>query len=301
MIAIDGKQPKGSWMGIGLALVIITLLPTSALATTQMAAVSQATCQPPALSRLTRYRVGAKDTLAAIAERHGLIAATLIGFNPALQAGPIKVGQELVIPPYNGIQVRVNPGQTWQQLAKLYRTQADVLFEVNGCVTTMPTTIFVPGVNWYTQANSGTTATPSSNLLGGYPLSERAAVIMAYGWQPDAAQNRMIFHTGVGLISQGGAPVLVVGAGTVAFAGIDPVYGKLVVVNHAQGLQTRYANLETITVKAGQRLRQGDRLGRVAAPQVNQPPFLYFEVRLNSPQGWVAQNPQDFVSGISDP
>ncbi|MFM7471861.1 MAG: peptidoglycan DD-metalloendopeptidase family protein [Nodosilinea sp.] len=301
MVGLNSRQLHFYWMAMGLALALSSLLPGQALATTQMAAASQSACQVPALSRLTRYRVVASDTLAAIADRYGLIAATLIGFNPTLQSTSLRIGQELVIPPYNGIRIRVNPGQTWQQLAKIYGTQADVLFEVNGCVTTVPANIFVPGVNWYPEMNSGSAITANQSLLEGYPLIERAAVVMAYGWQPDAAQNRMVFHTGVGLTSRGGAPVLAVGAGTVAFAGVDPVYGHLVVVNHAQGLQTRYANLDSINVKVGQRLRQGDRLARVAPPQADQPTFLYFEVRLNSAQGWVAQNPRDFVPAIGDP
>lgn len=301
MLGSNSRQLQHPWMGVGLALVLSVVLPPRTLAETQIAAASQVACQLSALSRVTRYRVVAGDTLAGIAERYGLIPATLMGFNPLLQSGQIRVGQELVIPPYNGIRVRVNPGQTWQQVAEIYGIQADLLFEVNGCVSTVPASVFVPGVNWSPEVNSGSAHLASQSLLGGYPLPERATVIMPYGWQPDANQNRMVFHTGVGLTSQAGAPVLAVGAGMVAFAGVDPVYGKLVVVNHAQGLQTRYANLESINVRLGQRLRQGDRLGRVALPQANQPTFLYFEVRLNSAMGWVAQNPRDFVPGIGEP
>jgi lysostaphin len=94
----------------------------------------------------------------------------------------------------------------------------------------------------------------------------------------------------------------------VAFAGTDSVYGNLVVVNHAQGLQTRYANLATLEVRVGQTLRQGDRLGQIAppagAPQAEAPQgddsdsFVFFEVRLNSTLGWVAQDPQDFVPAL---
>ncbi|MFM7326240.1 MAG: peptidoglycan DD-metalloendopeptidase family protein, partial [Nodosilinea sp.] len=83
--------------------------------------------------------------------------------------------------------------------------------------------------------------------------------------------------------------------------GTDPVYGPLVVVNHAQGLQTRYASIANLTVKVGQRLRQGDRLALVAPSATDQPTFLYFEVRLNSAMGWVAQDPADFVAGMAEP
>ncbi len=272
------------------------------------------TCPQPVLSRLTRHRVAQGETLDAIAQRHGLLSATLMGFNPDTQGGRVSPGQELLIPPFNGIRVSVTPGQTWQQVAEAYNSRADVLFEVNGCVSTVPTSVFVPGVNWFQGVRTTTaSAAPSNSPLQGYPLPRRSQVIVNYGWQPDSAQGKLVFNTGVALSSPPRTPVLAVGPGTVAFAGTDATYGNLVVINHAQGLQTRYANLDALQVRAGQTVRQGDHLGPVASQTTASQPvasqtgtpqaapdnsFLFFEVRLNSAMGWVAQNPQDFVPAM---
>ena len=282
---------------------MIGLLTAPAIAQTTSSA-----CPQPALSRLTRHRVTQGETLEAIAQRYSLLAATIMGLNPATRGGTVAPGQDLVIPPYNGIQVSVTPGQTWEQVAQTYNSRADVLFEVNGCMSTVPATIFVPGVNWFPGVSPGAPATAPSSPLQGYPLPQRSQVIINYGWQPDPIQNKLVFNTGVALASPAGTPVLAVGPGTVAFAGTDSVYGNLVVVNHAQGLQTRYANLATLEVRVGQTLRQGDRLGQIAppagAPQAEAPQgddsdsFVFFEVRLNSTLGWVAQDPQDFVPAL---
>lgn len=279
------------------------------LAAPAIAQTTSSACPQPALSRLTRHRVTQGETLEAIAQRYSLLAATIMGLNPATRGGTVTPGQDLVIPPYNGIQVSVTPGQTWEQVAQTYNSRADVLFEVNGCVSAVPATIFVPGVNWFPGVSPGATATTApSSPLQGYPLPQRSQVIINYGWQPDPIQNKLVFNTGVALASPAGTPVLAVGPGTVAFAGTDSVYGNLVVVNHAQGLQTRYANLATLEVRVGQTLRQGDRLGQIAppagAPQAGAPQgddsdsFVFFEVRLNSTLGWVAQDPQDFVPAL---
>ncbi|HIK45206.1 MAG TPA: M23 family metallopeptidase [Leptolyngbyaceae cyanobacterium M65_K2018_010] len=290
----------------GVALAGVVFLPTPIARSAEplnLSAASQSLCPPPVLSRLTRHRVTAGETLDGIAQRYGLITATVIGLNPDLQTAGVKVGQELMIPPYNGIRVSVSPGQTWDQVAAAYNTRADVLFEVNGCVSTVPATIFVPGVNWFPGVR--TAATPAANTpsrrspLQGYPLPSRTDVIVNYGWQPDLNQNKLVCNTGGALASTANTPVLAVGAGTVAFAGVDAVYGNLVVVNHADGLQTRYANLDQVTVTLGQTVRQGDHLGQVAAPSTEPSTFLYFEVRLNSPMGWVAQDPQDFVPAMA--
>ena len=79
-----------------------------------------------------------------------------------------------------------------------------------------------------------------------------------------------------------------------AFAGEQDA-GKLVVINHSQGLQTRYAQLDTIAVKAGQQVQAGTELGTVGAAQT---PYLNFQVRSNSRLGWVAQDPAAYIPAL---
>ena len=110
----------------------------------------------------------------------------------------------------------------------------------------------------------------------------------------------MFFHSGLDLIAKVGTKVKSVGAGTVAFAGFQGSYGKLVVVNHQGGKQSRYAQLESIAVKVGQTVKQGDLLGTVGTtgtPSSNQP-HLHFEMRYASSLGWVAENPSSYLKTL---
>lgn len=265
----------------------------------QATAPANSLCPPSALSRFSRHSVQAGETLDAIAQQNNLVTATLLRLNPNLPEGRLPVGQEIVVPPYNGIVVTVPQGRTWDQVAAQYESRADVLFEINGCQAAVPERIFIPGLNWLTRLAAGPAANSrASNPLKGYPLPQEAEILTAYGWQPDPATQKLVFNTGVTLAVNPGTPALVVGEGTVAFAGEDAVYGNLVVVNHQQGLQTRYANLASVSVSVGQNVKQGTPLGFVADYDASETSFLFFEVRLNSDLGWIAQDPQDYIPAL---
>lgn len=252
-------------------------------------------CPTAALAQVTRHTVAPSETLESIARQYNLLPATLMGFNPSVRGGKVSVGSVLMVPPFNGIRVEVPAGKSWREVARTYKVRPDVLFEVNGCQPT-PTTVFVPGVNWSPIA-SPTQPTPSApsprQILGGSPLATRPTVLLPYGYpvQPDSSQ--VVFHSGVDLAAPRGTVVQAVGSGTIAFAGQQGAYGNLVVINHAEGLQTRYAQLDQIQVNVGQRVTQGQAIGTVG--QSGRPsspePHLHFEVRSRSALGWVAENP----------
>lgn len=280
------------------ALCIVSILPNTNSAN---AAVSG--CPTPALSRFQRHKVVRGETLESIAQHYNLIPTTIIGMNPALQNGAIAtVGSVLQIPPYNGVVVEVPRGETWRQVAAKYKVRADSLFEVNGCQQD-PRIVFVPGVNWspngvVTKSPLPTnTGTPNRASLSGYPLAQLATIGLAYGWQINPATGQVFFHSGVDLLAPVGNDVLAIASGTVAFANDQGTYGKLVIINHSGGLQSRYAQLENIKVSVGQQVKKGDILGTVGTsgqPSSSQP-HLHFEVRSSSSLGWVAEDPKGYL------
>ncbi|MBF2076758.1 MAG: M23 family metallopeptidase [Synechococcales cyanobacterium C42_A2020_086] len=252
-----------------------------------------ALCPEPALSRLTRHRIAAGETLDSIAQQYNLIPATLMGFNPELRNGIAAVGTEIVIPPYNGIRVEVPAGSSWREIAKQYNVRADVLFEVNGCQEAA-SVVFVPGVNWSpVPAPTATAPASARNPINRYPLPAPASMLTGYGWQLNRSTGRVVFNNGVNLQAEAGTPVLAVGAGIVA-----AVTEQEVVINHAQGLQTRYGQLGEITVQVGQAVQPGTRIGAVGPLGDRAASFLRFEVRSNSSLGWVAQDPGAYIDGL---
>ncbi len=246
-------------------------------------------CLPPILDRLQTHRAQPGETLASVAQRYRLLPQTLINFNYNLRPGPLPTGQQLTIPPLNGFPVTVPPGATWQDLATAHRTRADLLFEINGCVGP-GRSAFIPGQQGSNVENPLETYTG----LSFYPLPQPKTVGLAYGWYqvtPGAAQPT--FHSGVDLLAPVGTTVLAADGGVVAFAGQEGAYGNVVIINHGQGRQTRYAHLAEILVRVGQTVRGGEAIatvGQTGRPDIPQP-HLHFEVRQEAPIGWVAQDP----------
>ncbi|HEY7789431.1 MAG TPA: peptidoglycan DD-metalloendopeptidase family protein [Vicinamibacterales bacterium] len=105
-----------------------------------------------------------------------------------------------------------------------------------------------------------------------------APVNSAFGWRKDPINGETRFHSGVDLRAAYGQPVPVVGDGTVAFAGEQQGYGLTVVVQHADGIETRYAHLSSVDVQPGSAVRAGDIIGRVGQSGRATGPHLHFEV-----------------------
>ncbi|WP_421656991.1 peptidoglycan DD-metalloendopeptidase family protein [Leptothermofonsia sp. ETS-13] len=276
-------------------------LSSVSIARTALSQVNGSTaCPPPVLSRLVRHKVKPGETTASIAKQHNLIPATLMGLNPVMRSGKAPIGTEILVPPYNGIRVELQSNQTWRDVAKKYGVRPDVLFEVNGCQPT-PKVVFVPGVNWSPVNVPGQNASAqAARILSGYPLSSKpsqSAILLGYGWGIQPTIGKVGFHGGVDLAAAPGTSVLAVGDGTIAFSGNQGTYGKLIVINHPEGLQTRYAQLGNIKVKVGQTVRKGQVIGTVGSsgrPSSTRT-HLHFEVRSRSKLGWVAENPESYL------
>ncbi|EAZ90247.1 peptidoglycan DD-metalloendopeptidase family protein [Crocosphaera chwakensis] len=275
---------------IALLSAISWFSPLSAIAQTPLSEL----CPTPVLSRLQRHQVISGETIESIAQQYNLIPQTLIGVNPSLQGGQVQVGQDILIPPFNGIKITVPNGATWQDLSTAYGVRADVLFEINGCVET-PKVAFIPGVNWKPGERPS-----QDNYTGlrGYPLPAIAQVGLTYGWHIEPNTGESFFHGGMDLLAQEGTPVLAADSGNVIYVGQEGNYGFLIIVDHGNGRQTRYGHLSRFNTRIGQSVQMGDVLGSVGTtgrPDILNP-HLHFEVRFKSPVGWVAQDPQIHLS-----
>jgi len=106
-----------------------------------------------------------------------------------------------------------------------------------------------------------------------WPISGR--VTSYYGYRSGG------FHTGIDIDGVTGQPYAAAAAGTVVSAGWDGGYGYAIVIDHGNGVATRYAHSSKLNVKVGQKVSQGETIGLVGSTGRSTGSHLHFEVIIN--------------------
>jgi murein DD-endopeptidase MepM/ murein hydrolase activator NlpD len=87
-------------------------------------------------------------------------------------------------------------------------------------------------------------------------------------------------HTGLDFRGDVGEQVRTTAAGQVTQAGWSGGYGKMVEVDHGNGLATRYGHLSEIDVSVGQTVKLGQVVGRLGSTGRSTGPHLHYETRV---------------------
>jgi murein DD-endopeptidase MepM/ murein hydrolase activator NlpD len=88
-------------------------------------------------------------------------------------------------------------------------------------------------------------------------------------------------HLGFDLASFAGTPVVAANRGKVLFADELGIYGNCVIVDHGMGVQSLYAHLSSIEVKAGQDVEKEQALGRSGMTGLAGGDHLHFTMLVN--------------------
>lgn len=110
---------------------------------------------------------------------------------------------------------------------------------------------------------------------------EQSRVTSSFGRRRDPFTGRLAWHRGIDLRAPHGTPVLASAEGRVIRAGYYGAYGRLVEMDHGNGLRTRYAHNSRLAVKVGQWVRRGEVLAYVGSTGRANAPHLHYEVHLD--------------------
>ena len=103
-----------------------------------------------------------------------------------------------------------------------------------------------------------------------------------FGDRTDPLSGEGSMHTGVDIHAEMGTPVHAAADGVIYAAEFASLYGRLVVIDHGNGMRTWYAHLSGFNVIPGQEIRRGEIIGYTGASGRVTGPHLHFEVRMGN-------------------
>ena len=123
------------------------------------------------------------------------------------------------------------------------------------------------------------------------PVIGEVEFTSGFGVRSDPFLGRPAMHTGLDFRAASGDPVRVTANGKVVSAGWSGGYGRMVEVDHGNGLSTRYGHLSEIGVKIGEPVKIGQVIGLVGSTGRSTGPHLHYETRIDGE----AVDPQKFL------
>ncbi|MEW1774412.1 transglycosylase family protein [Streptomyces sp. NPDC086777] len=202
------------------------------------------------------YTVVHGDTLSGIAEEHDVSG----GWHRLYAANRTTVGSDPDL---------ILPGQRLSLTGQAARTTAP---KARSKVH--------PKADTKTRTKSGTKAGKAKTATHtGHPLVAPVDAPIGTGYRVSGSHWSKGYHTGVDFLAPTGTSVKAVETGQVVTAGWGGSYGYQVVIRHADGRYTQYGHLSAISVRAGQSVSTGQRIGRSGSTGNATGPHLHFEVR----------------------
>ena len=263
------------------------------------------------------HTVANGETVSTIAASYGIKTQTILWENGLSNANSIRVGQKLFVPPVDGVTYYAKKSDNVDKLAKAFGVPADSIMRQNGLVAstlTLGQAVFIPGAAPIAEDPITVRTTPvrigtgtrinniaGANVVAGsggaiLPGSDAAPIGNRPFIMPTRGSLTQGFHKGhyaFDIANSSQPPIWAAGAGTVVKAasgcptvsyGCNGGYGNHVIIDHGNGLQTLYGHMTYIEVKVGDKVTQGQvigKMGRTGNVRGKTGIHLHFEVRLN--------------------
>lgn len=261
-----------------------------------------------------KYTVVSGDNLKKIADKFNISVDTIKINNKKARTGKLKVGDTFTFPSEDGFYYKIKKNDTISKIAKLYGIKTADIVNYNNIdpkKLKAGSNIFLKGVTYKkymqieqdltkpqtkpgTKPKKGTStdSTPDTSAGSGsfaYPV-RFSGVASPFGNRFHPVLKKYILHTGVDLVAKY-VPLRAARGGVVTFAGYMSGYGKIIIIKHSGGYETRYAHLSVISTNVGEHVNKGDLIGKTGASGRVTGPHLHFEIRKDG----VPKNPMKYL------
>ena len=192
------------------------------------------------------------------------------------------------LPP--GVFHRVLPGQTLWRIARTYEVPLEKIVKANSILDPSRLSpddmIWIPGVRDTLDVEAHVHERVAAAGEWIWPV-RNGAVVSAFG-----APRRNHRHGGIDIKGVARQPVLASRSGRVSYAGAGlRGYGKTIILDHRDGMQSLYAHNSVLLVRVGARVEQGQSIARVGRTGNATTDHCHFEIRLNErrvdPMRWL--------------
>ncbi len=112
-------------------------------------------------------------------------------------------------------------------------------------------------------------------------LSPNRRISSSYGYRKDPFTNRVRHHSGTDIVAPFRSQVVATAKGIVKSAGQERYLGKVVKIDHGNGMETCYAHLDSYCVQAGQEVKRFDPIGKLGNTGRSTGAHLHYEVHVN--------------------
>ena len=236
------------------------------------------------------YKLEKNDTLAKIAKKYGISVVDIVDYNninpKKLKAGSTIFLKGVTLQKYKDVEGRLIAAQQAKEDKKKNKEKEKEKPEKppKGAKGSAPPPPPPPQDD-----DDGGRSAAYSGAGFAYPV-RYAGVSSPFGNRFHPVLKRYILHTGVDLVAKY-VPLRAAKAGVVTFAGNMSGYGKIIIIRHDNGYETRYAHLSVISTNVGEHVNQGDLIGKTGNSGRTTGAHLHFEIRQNG----VPKNPMKYL------
>ena len=233
------------------------------------------------------YKLEKNDTLAKIAKKYGISVVDIVDYNninpKKLKAGSTIFLKGVTLQKYKDVEGRLIAAQQAKEDKKKNK-EKEKEKPPKGAKGSAPPPPPPPQDD-----DDGGRSAAYSGAGFAYPV-RYAGVSSPFGNRFHPVLKRYILHTGVDLVAKY-VPLRAAKSGVVTFAGNMSGYGKIIIIRHDNGYETRYAHLSVISTNVGEHVNQGDLIGKTGNSGRTTGAHLHFEIRQNG----VPKNPMKYL------
>jgi len=237
------------------------------------------------------YKVKKGDSVSKIAAAFSVSMDAIISSNSITNARTLREGEVLRIPNMDGIPYTVKSGDSLSKISKSMGVPLEAILDANDIqsdIINAGMTLFIPGA----RMNRNDLKLALGELFI-YPI-RGAKLSSTFGWRDDPfGSGARLHHAAIDLSAPRGTPIWAAMEGEVlTIIRLDRLYGNFIILGHPGGISTMYAHLDTFSVKKGDKVVQGAKIGTVGDTGQSTGPHLHFAVFKNNR----AVNPLDYLN-----